>query len=294
MLAIVIPYYKLSFFESTLQSLAAQSNQNFKVFIGDDNSPNSPVEILEKYKNQFDFDYTKFDVNLGKDNLVQQWNRCIELAKTYEWIMIVGDDDVLDANVVASFYKHKSQFEKYNVARFSSCIINEKGDVISNVYQNPTLELATDFIFRENRSSLSEYVFKNTQIKSIGFKQFPLAWFSDILAVLEFSNFKEIFSINDAMVSIRISDESISGTPTNYKLKNKASFDFYYYLLTTKKHHFQSVQFARLLELLTIYYLSDKKKLNHFYKVSKIYISNFMLVGYFKFIRSFILKILKK
>lgn len=39
MLAIVIPYYKLTFFEETLQSLANQSDKRFKVYIGDDASP---------------------------------------------------------------------------------------------------------------------------------------------------------------------------------------------------------------------------------------------------------------
>ncbi len=33
MLAIVIPYYKLTFFEYTLQSLAKQTNQRFKVYV---------------------------------------------------------------------------------------------------------------------------------------------------------------------------------------------------------------------------------------------------------------------
>jgi hypothetical protein len=39
MLAIIIPYYKLCFFEENLQSLAAQTDKRFKVYIGDDASP---------------------------------------------------------------------------------------------------------------------------------------------------------------------------------------------------------------------------------------------------------------
>ena len=41
MLSIIIPYYKLTFFEATLQSLACQSAKRFKVHIGDDASPKS-------------------------------------------------------------------------------------------------------------------------------------------------------------------------------------------------------------------------------------------------------------
>jgi hypothetical protein len=33
MLAVVIPYFKATFFEATLQSLASQTNKRFKVYI---------------------------------------------------------------------------------------------------------------------------------------------------------------------------------------------------------------------------------------------------------------------
>ena len=47
MLAIVIPYFKLTFFEETLQSLANQTDQRFKVYIGDDASLENPSDLLE-------------------------------------------------------------------------------------------------------------------------------------------------------------------------------------------------------------------------------------------------------
>ena len=46
MLSIIIPYYKISYFNYTLQSLANQTNKNFKVIIGDDNSSESPSQLL--------------------------------------------------------------------------------------------------------------------------------------------------------------------------------------------------------------------------------------------------------
>ena len=55
MLAIVIPYYKLTFFEATLNSLANQTDQRFKVYIGDDASKEDTTIILEKYKGKFNY-----------------------------------------------------------------------------------------------------------------------------------------------------------------------------------------------------------------------------------------------
>ena len=103
-LAIVIPYYKINFFEKTLSSLAQQTDKRFRVYIGDDASPDSPEKLLEKYQGKFNFTYKKFNDNLGSISLVKQWERCIDMMKDEEWLMILGDDDVLDTNVVEQFY----------------------------------------------------------------------------------------------------------------------------------------------------------------------------------------------
>ncbi len=71
MLGIVIPFYKLTNFEATLESLANQTDQGFKVYIGDDASLENPVELLEKYKGKFDFVYHRFETNLGGISLVK-------------------------------------------------------------------------------------------------------------------------------------------------------------------------------------------------------------------------------
>ena len=55
MLAIIVPYYKLTFFDETLQSLASQTIKLFKVYIGDYASTENPVELLDKYKGKLDF-----------------------------------------------------------------------------------------------------------------------------------------------------------------------------------------------------------------------------------------------
>ena len=111
MLAIIIPYYKLVFFEETLQSLADQTDERFKVYIGDDASPENPTEIVKQYRGKFDFVYHRFETNLGSISLPQQWERCIALTADEEWIMILGDDDYLGENVVEQFYAHLQEFK---------------------------------------------------------------------------------------------------------------------------------------------------------------------------------------
>lgn len=296
MLAIVIPYYKLTFFKETLESLDAQTNKRFTVYIGDDASLENPSHLLDKFCKSFDFVYHRFDTNLGSSSLIKQWERCIRLTANEKWLMILGDDDVLGSNVVEDFYKNLSEIENKNicVVRFSTVKIDENGKVTSDVYNHPKIEQTIDFLFRKTRSSLSEYVFLKSKVIEIGFKEFPLAWFSDILAVLEFSDFKIIFTINTAILKIRISNISISGNQDNIKLKSKATFKYYCYLVTNKSKHFNNDQIKNLLIQLSKSYINDKKNVGYFFKISKIYLSNFLLMYYFEFIKSIINNYLKK
>lgn len=248
MLAIVIPYYKITFFEATIQSLANQTDKRFKVYIGNDASLEDPSALLEKYKNQFDFVYHKFEENLGGISLVKQWERCIAMTENEEWLMILGDDDVLGENVVEAFYKKASQFEteKINVVRFASIIINGEGKKTSEIYTHPTQEKATNAYYKHYievvRSSLSEYIFRRTSYNQYGFMDFPLAWHADDKAWLDFTQCGILYTINKAIVYVRLSSENISGRTDNESFKRLARKLFLQDIICYKLKHFSKEQ----------------------------------------------------
>jgi hypothetical protein len=252
MLAIIIPYYNYAFFEETLQSLARQTDQRFKVYIGDDYSPEKPTTLLEKYKGEFDFVYHRFESNLGGVSLSKQWERCIDLSKDEEWIMILGDDDYLGNNVIDEFYKNIKQFNKItNIVRFASKIIKQQLNSITEAYNHPVWEKASDSFFRKHqlltRSSLSEYIFKRDSYNKFRFNNFPLAWYADDMAWLDFSERKFIFSINEALIFIRFSTKSISGQENNFIDKEISKFLFYKKLIKNQLSNFNTTQKKILL-----------------------------------------------
>lgn len=240
MLAIVIPYYNFQFFEQTLKSLESQSDKRFNVYIGNDASPNSPESLIEKYSSVISIVYKKFETNLGQASLVQHWNRCIEMVREEIWVQILGDDDVLSENCIAEFYLAIESIEKeeLNLIRFASQKIDAKGVLQSDVFQHPQYEFETAsylrYFYKETRSSLSEHVFRTTAYQQNGFQDFPLAWFSDTMAWLDFAEGKPIYTINNTTVFIRSSAVSITGKRDNMSLKYKAAYLFYRRLL--KKH----------------------------------------------------------
>jgi glycosyltransferase involved in cell wall biosynthesis len=300
MLSIVIPYFKLTFFEATLQSLANQMDKRFRVYIGDDASSENPSVLLEKYKGKFDFLYHHFDSNLGAKSLVEQWHRCISLVQDAEWLLVLGDDDVLQDNFVATFYENRNEIDSLgiNVIRFATVVINEKGEAISKVHTHPKLETSVAFLMRKlkggTRSSLSEFVFRKKEFDKVKFKDLPLAWFSDYLAVLEVSNFSTMFTINNSLVSFRLSGLNITSKRDDLKEKGIATFGFYYYLLNDKKEFLnaehKSVLFARLEKTFS----DNKKNVYFWFKFTRLYLVNLYFKQYTVFIIQIIYSYFKK
>lgn len=294
MLAIVIPYFKIEFFEETLSSLSKQNDKRFRVYIGDDNSTNSPKKLLTKH--HFNFTYKKFENNLGGVSLVKQWERCLDMVDNEEWIMILGDDDVLGDNVVAEFYKNieSVKLKGIKVIRYATYKIDEIGDEISVIYNHPIIETSIDFIFRQSRSSLSEYIFKKEQIEKIKFKDFPLAWYSDVLAVLEFSDFKNVYSINEANVLVRMSSLNISGDKTKQEVKSISRSLYYSYLLKNKNNYFTKNQKMVLLNMLEKTYINSKKNIFILFRVLYVHIVAFKLKYVISFFKNVVISFINK
>lgn len=252
MIAIVIPYYKKKFFKKTLDSLAAQTDKKFNVYIGDDASPENPEELIEIYNDKFNLTYIRFEDNLGSISLTQQWERCIALSGNEEWIMVLGDDDYFSSNLIASFYRHLNKFSgKVNVLRFARQNFFSDKDITTEIQNNPEFETAADSYYRRITgkaiSTLSEYAFTRNTYEKFGFYEYPLAWQSDNRAWLEFSDNKPIYSINDAVVTVICSSQSITGSDLYAVEKRKANLSFYKYLITEKLHLFNKTQSIRIL-----------------------------------------------
>lgn len=300
MLAIVIPYYKLTFFETTLESLANQTNKRFNVYIGNDASPENPKNLLEKYQGKFDFEYHRFEENLGATSLVKQWERCIALSGDEEWIMILGDDDFIGENVVEEFYKQLNEVQSVNsnLIRFATKLVNENSNKKSDIFQHPRLESPENSFYRKlklgSRSSLSEYIFKRKIYNQFKFYDLPLAWHSDDYAWMYFADKKPIFTINNAVVFISVSESSISGSQDNRDEKNKAEILFFDYLIKNRLHLFKKNQRLDILYHSELSFLNDGKiKPEQWDFFWKMYVKYFELIPFLKFIRRYIRSKLK-
>jgi glycosyltransferase involved in cell wall biosynthesis len=285
MLAIIIPYYKLSFFEATLQSLSKQTDKRFKVYIGDDASPEDPKALLHTFEGQFDFNYHRFEANLGQHALTQQWERCIALSHDEAWLLLLGDDDVLGEQVVAAFYNKQTLFQsKSHVIRFATATLFEDSNTLSAVYTHPEWEHAYTSFYRrlkkETRSSLSEYIFSRESYLRFGFVDYPQASHSDDRAWLEFSNGLPIYTINEAIVYVRLSDLSNTGRTDNIVQKQNAQLLFYNFLVTNRLHCFAKTQRdAVLLKYEKILFYQKRLSFKRCVTLMTVYLIHFKIKG---------------
>ncbi|SDI57159.1 glycosyltransferase family 2 protein [Chryseobacterium jejuense] len=252
-LAIVIPYYKIDFFEETIKSVAKQRNKNFSLYIGNDASPNDPLPIIQKYFEADDYHYFDYKKNIGGQNLALQWERILENVQE-EWFQILGDDDMISENFTEEFYQNLPLVEdkKISVIKFSHQWIDEKNQVIENFDYNFSELKPSDFFIKkytqEIRSSLSENIFKFDSYQRIGFQKITLAWGSDDLAILLFSQGNNILYTKNSKVKVRISESSISGSDHLDDQKLKAHFELREILVTKYSSLFDYQFIANVVE----------------------------------------------
>ena len=233
-LAIIIPYFKISYFEDVLFALSKQTNQNFNLYIGNDNSPNSPYEIIKKFGTQLNITYKKFDINLGEKDLVSQWHRCLDMVKFEEWVLFLPDDDFISENVIDEFYKGLNFQNSYQIKifRLPISIIDKNSNIIDDLnFNDPLIETNLDYYQRvvrgEAGGSLGDNIFhKKTLLKRGGFVNFPKAWGSDHATVLQVASGGTIYFLSKARLYFRMSGENISSDISDGLIKLDARIKF--------------------------------------------------------------------
>ena len=292
-LAIVIPFFKIDFFEDTLKCLANQTNQNFNVFIGSDASSANPEELIKKYNSKGNIFYHYFSENLGgKGKLVEQWNRCISLSSDEEWLMILADDDFISENFVEEFYKSIEEAQNSNIdlLRFKMRRVSEKGEFLVDLEQ-PKLYPGKNYVWDDEIHkrflSISENVFSRKMYEEKGFRNYPLAWRIPMMMYLDFANERNVLGINNAFVAIRRSDVQLSWRKDVDEYKKEAMKLCYRDILNEYSESFSAEQNLRFLKVYA-FYCNGKSELKQ--SISSLFMKYGGLKEYLKFTAKKILK----
>lgn len=227
-LAIVIPAYKIDYFENVLKSLSSQTCKDFNVYIGIDASPYDFESIISKYKGKINLLYKRFNINFGGKDLVSHWNRCLDLIRDEEWIWLFSDDDLLDNNCVESFYSQLKNDDSFDLYHFTVDIINADNKIIKSLTSFPDVLPSLTYLKQKSAAKINSFVVdfifrRSTFVNLGGFQKFDLAWGSDVATWAKLGRNSGIKTIHSAKVKWRSSGINITTVYKKESLLRKLS-----------------------------------------------------------------------
>jgi glycosyltransferase involved in cell wall biosynthesis len=224
--AIVIPAYKAEFLSETLESICAQTCQDFQLYVGDDCSPEPVGEVVRRYAARRQLHYVRFNENLGSKSLVRQWERCVALSHE-AWIWLFSDDDVLERGCVAALLSELENVGKEcDIVRFDTVSIDEKSRINALYPIHPEWEGWMQFAYFWLRGlrkcTMPDLVFSKKRFDETGgLVEFPLAWGSDVATLIRLATRNGIFAVKGPRVLFRNSGRNISSSGDRDLLKRK-------------------------------------------------------------------------
>jgi glycosyltransferase involved in cell wall biosynthesis len=277
-LGIVVPAYKIIYFEQVLKSIANQTCKNFTVYIGNDGSCEDFETIVSSYQREIPIVYQRFSENLGSRDLVAHWERCIDMAKDEQWIWLFSDDDIMEATCVENFYKSLSENNNADVFHFNISRINEQNEIIDNCTLFPKILSSEDFLFGRLNGSLSsfvmEYIFRKDHfINNHRFENFDLAWGSDDATWIKLGIKRGIHTIENASVFWRKSRFNISPNkwnPTIVYRKLDAQIKFARWAIEKVDNGDINVKKDQLQHYLKVWFIASIKQSIRFFPLKKL------------------------
>lgn len=221
--SICIPAYKSKYLQECIHSILGQSEENFELIILNDCSPEPVEEITSRIQDKR-IRYYKNDKNVGAVNLVENWNKCLSLARG-EFIVIMGDDDLLEPFYLKEFSGIITAYPGLEVYHCRSKIINDEGKPIMLSPSCPSYERVYDSIWHrlnQLRSNyISDYMYRTSSLKERGgFYFLPLAWGSDDITAFIASAEKGIAHSNKPVFNYRSNRLSITSTGNDLEKMN--------------------------------------------------------------------------
>ncbi len=122
---ICVPLYNgAAFLGALLDSLKAQTYQDFTVLIGDDVSTDNSVEIVQPYLGDPRFRLLRYEKNAG---FYANISRLIEEASSHEYFVLPGQDDFYAPEFLARHVAFLDAHPRAGVAHSRSILVNENG-----------------------------------------------------------------------------------------------------------------------------------------------------------------------
>lgn len=231
-LSFVMPAYKPQFLKQAVDSIIAQTFQDWELIVVDDCSPFNLKSIIGGFNDRRIL-YYRNSSNIGGQNLIRQWNHCLSLA-TGKWIVMAADDDIYYPEFAATIHRLSNSYPKVDLIRSRVHLIATDGKENWNDCIFPEMIDKCEFLnsWIENKAfiCIGNYAFRRSKLKEIGgFIDFPCAFYSDIATPIAMS-VNGVANTPDTLFGFRLSDIHLSADGSHLKERIEAITLFYKWL----------------------------------------------------------------
>jgi len=221
---IAIPAFKGRFLKCCIDSVLRQRFTNFELIIVNDASPDPIDEILSCYNDER-IRYYKNEQNSGAEYMVDNWNKCLDLA-VGEYFVLLGDDDFIDVDYLDSFEELIADFPSLEVYHCRSKIVDTEGRLLDLTPPWPSFETIYDNMYYRLSMSrihyISDFVYLTRGLRSRGgFFYLPLAWGADDITAFLACADKGLAHTNKPVLNYRESPITVTRTGSS-RLKMEA------------------------------------------------------------------------
>lgn len=177
-ISVTIPAFKDRYLKEAIDSVLAQTYQDYELVIVNDASPYDIDTIVEQYTDSH-IRYYKNEYNCGGKNVVDNWNICLRYAKG-EYVLCMGDDDKLTPSCLQDFSNLIEKYPQLDIYHSRSEIIDEDSNLVRILEERPEWESVYSLMYNPRNTHLGDWLFRtDTLIRNGGFYKLPYGWQSD-------------------------------------------------------------------------------------------------------------------
>lgn len=225
--SILIPAYKSAYLKECIDSILTQTYKQLEVIVVDDASPEDLKSIVELYDDSR-IRFYRNEKNCGAVNVVDNWNKCLELAKG-EYVICMGDDDRLLPWCLEEYVNLIDKYPQLYIYHAWTQIIDEDSCVKSVLEPRPEFESFFSLTYHRwtGRSQfIGDFCIRTDHLKSNnGYYFLPLAWGGDDITAARAALFGGISNTKRPCFEYRQSRITISNGTETTKLKLHSSLE---------------------------------------------------------------------
>ena len=225
----ILPAYKRQFLHEAIDSILAQTFNDFELIIVDDDSPEKLKEVIDEFHDKR-ISYHHNEQNIGGKNLVAAWNHAMEYASG-DWCVLASDDDIYATDFLETLLILSEKYPDVDLFHCRICEINEDGKITSYGEFSNEFETIWEMLYyrgvKRTMQCAPDFMFRTEALRRIGgFIDFPSAIYSDDATWFALAKDNGVVCSPKCLFKWRMSKINTSGRQDNLLYKAKAAIEY--------------------------------------------------------------------